>query len=72
MLQRNDTGSPLVMPTLDPPIEVPPDAVIDHHELLAGFTPIDEPAHDRPAPAGDKPAPTKPATTDASGEEATK
>jgi len=37
MLQRNVSGSPLVLPTLDPPMQVLPGDMIDHPDLLAGF-----------------------------------
>jgi hypothetical protein len=43
MLQRNVSGSPLDMPTLDPPVSVGPGGEIDHHQLLAGFEPVGEP-----------------------------
>jgi hypothetical protein len=35
--QRNTSGSPLVLPTLDPPVEVLPGDEIDFPELLAGM-----------------------------------
>lgn len=37
MLQRNVSGSPLVLPTLDPPAQVLPGDTIEYSELLAGF-----------------------------------
>lgn len=43
MLQRNTTGSPLTLPTLDPPVEVPPGGQIDHDTLLVGFEPVTAP-----------------------------
>jgi hypothetical protein len=46
MLQRNTSGSPLILPTLDPPLEVFPGDVIEHSELLAGFT--EEPEAEEP------------------------
>lgn len=52
MLQRNVSGGPLVLPTLDPPAEVLPGDTIEHPELLAGFEEVGpdetvtEPAYD--------------------------
>jgi len=40
--QRNTSGSPLVLPTLDPPVEVLPGDEIDFPELLAGMEVIDD------------------------------
>lgn len=37
MLQRNVSGSPLVLPTLEPPAEVLPGDTIEYDEPLAGF-----------------------------------
>lgn len=37
MLQRNVSGGPLILPTLDPPTQVFPGDTIEHDELLAGF-----------------------------------
>ena len=37
MRQRNTSGSPLVLPTLDPPVEVLPGDEIDFPDLLAGM-----------------------------------
>lgn len=42
MRQRNTSGSPLVLPTLDPPVEVLPGDEIDFPELLAGMEVIDD------------------------------
>lgn len=55
MLQRNTSGSPLILPTLDPPLQVFPGDVIDHPELLAGFTeePKAKPKAKATAPADD-------------------
>lgn len=41
MLQRNVSGNPLVLPTLDPPAEVLPGDTIEHPELLAGFEEVE-------------------------------
>jgi len=75
VLQRNDSGSPMVLPTLQPPVEVPPGGVIDHDKPITGFMPVDPPsAADSDAAPEPKPKPGRPAkaaaTTDA--EEATK
>lgn len=43
VLQRNVSGSPLVLPTLDPPAHVFPGDTIDHPTLLAGFEVADAP-----------------------------
>jgi hypothetical protein len=37
VLQRNVSGGPLVLPTLEPPVEVLPGDTIEHEEPLAGF-----------------------------------
>jgi hypothetical protein len=37
VLQRNVSGSPLVLPTLDPPAQVLPGDTIEWDEPLAGF-----------------------------------
>ena len=37
MRQRNTSGSPLVLPTLDPPVELLPGDEIDFPHLLAGM-----------------------------------
>lgn len=37
MFQRNPHPYPVTLPTLDPPVEVPPGGVFDHPTLLAGF-----------------------------------
>lgn len=37
MLQRNVSGGPLVLPTLDPPAHVFPGDTIEYDEPLAGF-----------------------------------
>ena len=68
MLQRNDSGSPLVLPTLIPPAEVPPGGEIDYPEPLAGFEPVSAPVDAKPAAKASKPK--APAPPDA--EEATK
>lgn len=56
MRQRNVTGSPLVLPTLDPPVSVPPGGEIDHPVLLAGFEPVAEPEPEKPASKSTKTA----------------
>lgn len=43
MLQRNVSGGALLLPTLDPPMEVSAGAEIDHPDLLAGFIPVEDP-----------------------------
>lgn len=63
MLQRNISGGALLLPTLDPPIQVPPGGEIDHPEPLAGFIPVEAPGQDTsqaaptapPAAPGSKP-----------------
>lgn len=69
MLQRNVSGSPLVLPTLDPPAEVLPGDTIEHPELLAGFEEVtdeqsteDEPAQPAQEDEVERAAPS--ATTD--------
>lgn len=42
MLQRNTSGSPLVLPTLNPPVEVLPGDEIDYPEPLAGMEIVDD------------------------------
>lgn len=42
MLQKNTSGYPLILPTLDPPVTVPAGEDIDHDTALAGFTPVDQ------------------------------
>lgn len=42
MLQRNVSGGALLLPTVDPPIEVPAGGEIDHPEPLAGFIPVED------------------------------
>lgn len=37
MLQRNVSGGPLILPTLEPPAQVFPGETIEHDEPLAGF-----------------------------------
>lgn len=37
MFQRNPNPYPVSLPTLDPPVEVPPHGVFEHPTLLAGF-----------------------------------
>ncbi|MCW2900929.1 MAG: hypothetical protein JWO67_3194 [Streptosporangiaceae bacterium] len=56
MLQRNATNYTLVLPTFEPPVEVPPGWEIDHPVLLAGFESVD------PAPAPVDPPPADPST----------
>jgi hypothetical protein len=56
--QRNVTGYTLVLPTLHPPVEVPPDGDIDFDKLLAGFEPVDQP--EDPAPPSPPPTPSTP------------
>jgi hypothetical protein len=75
VLQRNISGGTLLLPTLDPPIEVPPGSEIDHDDPLPGFIPVDDaPALAKDAPATDSPAPpgkrktSTSAATDASTE----
>lgn len=58
MRQRNPGPHPLILPTLDPPVEVQEGDEIDFPELLAGFEPVDPP--DPPSGATD-------ATTDQPG-----
>lgn len=40
MLQRNTSGSPLIVMT-NPPQDVSPGETIEHDELLGGFEPVD-------------------------------
>jgi len=40
--QRNTSGSPLVLPTLDPPVEVLPGDEIDFPDLLAGMEVVED------------------------------
>lgn len=40
MLQRNVSGYPLILPTLDPPVEIPNGGEFDFDEPLAGFEPV--------------------------------
>jgi hypothetical protein len=40
--QRNTSGSPLVLPTLDPPVEVLPGDEIDFPNLLAGMESLED------------------------------
>lgn len=54
MLQRNISGSPLVLPTLQPPAEVPPGGEIDYPELLPGFTPVETEQVSKPEPKAPK------------------
>ena len=68
-MQRNVSGSPLVLPTLDPPAEVLPDDTIEHPELLTGFEEVtdeqstkDEPAQPAQEDEVERAAPS--ATTD--------
>lgn len=49
MLQRNTSGSPLIVMT-DPPVDVGPGETIEHDELLGGFEPVDAPPVDAVAP----------------------
>lgn len=42
MRQRNTSGSPLVLPTLDPPVEVLPGDEIDFPDLLAGMESLED------------------------------
>lgn len=61
MRQRNCTGGPLVFPTLDPPLEVESNGVIDPDDdlgLLPGFEAVDpaEQPPTPPAPPADPPA----------------
>lgn len=42
MLQRNDTGSAHLFPTLDPPVEVQVGEIVDYPQLLEGFSKVDE------------------------------
>lgn len=42
MRQRNTSGSPLVLPTLDPPVEVLPGDEIDFPDLLAGMEVVED------------------------------
>lgn len=84
MRQRNVTGGPLVLPTLDPPLEAEVNAVIDPPDdlgCLPGFElvdpddappvvpPAEQPAD--PAPAAEqKPKPTKRASAAAATDNA--
>ena len=60
VLQRNISGSPLVLPTLEPPVEIPPGGEIDYPQPLAGFEPVQPPKPEpkaktkAPAPSDDK------------------
>ena len=49
MLQRNAGVYPLILPTLDPPVEVQPGGLLEHPVLLAGFEPA-SPDHDDAPP----------------------
>jgi hypothetical protein len=42
VLQKNTSGYPIILPTLDPPVTVPAGEDIDHDTALAGFTPVDQ------------------------------
>ncbi len=66
MLQRNVSGSPLVLPTLDPPAHVFPGDTIDYPTLLAGFEVADAPKSTVDSkPVVEQPKPAAPsATTD--------
>jgi hypothetical protein len=68
VLQRNVSGSPLVLPTLDPPAHVLPGDTIDHPTLLAGFEVADtsqSTVDSKSKPAVEQPKPAAPsATTD--------
>lgn len=59
MLQRNTSGYPLSVPSLDLGADVPTDGEIEHDELLAGFAPV-EPADVKPTSTAPDPAPTTP------------
>lgn len=67
MLQRNVSGSPLILPTLDQPAHVLPGDTIDHPTLLAGFEVADTPQStvDKGKSVVEQPKPAAPsATTD--------
>ena len=57
MRQKNVFPYALVLPTVDPPVEVQPGGELDHDGLLAGFEPVNPPA---PAPAEPKPVAAPP------------
>lgn len=46
MRQRNTSGSPLVLPTVDPPVEVLPGDEIDFPHLLAGMESVEDESSD--------------------------
>lgn len=68
VLQRNVSGSPLVLPTLDQPALVLPGDTIDHPDLLAGFEVADTPqstVDNKSKSVAEQPQPAAPsATTD--------
>jgi hypothetical protein len=71
VLQRNASGSPLTLPTLNPPAEVPSGGEIDYPEPLPGFEPVEPAAEPEEPKAAPKTTKTKaPVPPDA--EEATK
>lgn len=63
MLQRNDTGSPQILPTLS--LSAEPGEIIDAPVLVAGFTEVDEDGNEvvqpEPEPADDYETLPKPA-----------
>lgn len=68
MLQRNVSGYPLILPTLDPPVEIPNGGEFDFDEPLAGFEPVEQGQGEQAADAEQAPAePEQPA--DAAGSE---
>lgn len=77
MLQRNTSGYPLHLPTLEPPVRVEPGEDFDHPDRLAGFTPVDEldtpttedPDTDEDGDDSDTQPPAEPAPDDDEDEE---
>jgi hypothetical protein len=52
VLQKNAGLYPLILPTLDPPVEVAPGGLLEHPVLLAGFEPA-SPDHDEEHPSAE-------------------
>jgi hypothetical protein len=69
MRQRNTSGYPLDLPTLDPPVTVPAGGEIDHDQLLAGFMPVgaDQQETDGEATGDHVPVPVEPEQTAGDG-----
>lgn len=56
MLQKNISGAPIILPTLDPPVTVPPGETFDYDEPLAGFELVDKQDKEPDKKTTDKPA----------------